>query len=66
MVHFGPEHGTLEAQVVGRRAIGPNWEEGPLLVEEYDSTTVVPPGARVRRILWDVLEIELRAAGGAR
>ncbi|BBK37564.1 hypothetical protein STAQ_26420 [Allostella sp. ATCC 35155] len=65
-VHFGPEHGTLEAQVVGRRAIGPNWEEGPLLVEEYDSTTVVPPGARVRRILWDVLEIELSAAGGAR
>ncbi|BBK42085.1 methylhydantoinase [Allostella vacuolata] len=64
-VHFGPDHGTLEAEVVGRRAIGAAWEPGPLLIEEYDSTTVVPPGARVRRILWDVLEIELADPRGA-
>ncbi len=64
-VHFGPDHGTLEAQVVGRSAIGAAWEDGPLLIEEYDSTTVIPPGARVRRILWDVLEIELPDPRGA-
>ncbi|MCC7273795.1 MAG: hydantoinase/oxoprolinase family protein [Alphaproteobacteria bacterium] len=60
-VYFGPEVGWVETPTVGRAAISAAWEQGPLLVEEYDSTTVVPPGARVRRILWDVLEVELEA-----
>ncbi|MGE0725702.1 MAG: hydantoinase/oxoprolinase family protein, partial [Alphaproteobacteria bacterium] len=60
-VYFGPDLGWLDTPTVGRRAIGEAWESGPLLIEEYDSTTVVPPRARVRRTLWDVLEVELGA-----
>jgi hypothetical protein len=39
--------------------VGGEWRRGPLLVEEFDSTTVVPPTGRIRRIAWDTLEIEI-------
>jgi N-methylhydantoinase A len=58
-VYFGPERGGCETPVVGRSGLGSGWREGPILVEEYDSTTVVPPGARVRRSAWDTIEVEL-------
>jgi N-methylhydantoinase A len=42
---FGDEHGWLETPVLSRGdlTIG---RAGPLIVEEYDSTCIVPPGAR--------------------
>jgi N-methylhydantoinase A len=58
-VYFGPERGAIATQVCARDALGGDWTRGPLLVEEFDSTTVVPPDARVRRIAWDTIEIEL-------
>ena len=46
--YFGAEHGSLEVPVISRSALldSPP-REGPLIVEEYDSTCVVPPGCRV-------------------
>ena len=44
--YFGPEHGWREVPVVARRDLGRHGE-GPLIVEQYDSTIVVPPGCRV-------------------
>jgi N-methylhydantoinase A len=46
--YFGPEHGSLDVPVISRAALldSPP-REGPLIVEEYDSTCVVPPGCRV-------------------
>jgi 5-oxoprolinase (ATP-hydrolysing)/N-methylhydantoinase A len=41
---FGPEHGTLEVPVRGRSSITTEPVSGPLLVDEYDTTVVVPPG----------------------
>ena len=58
-VCFGPAVGRLETPVVGRAAVGESWIDGPVIVEEYDSTTVVPPGCRIRRIGWDTLTIEV-------
>jgi N-methylhydantoinase A len=58
-VYFGPERGWKETPILDRAAIGTAWCDGPLLVEEYDSTTVVPPDAKVRRIAWDTIELEL-------
>jgi N-methylhydantoinase A len=58
-VHFGPDFGTLDTPIVSRPELGPAWRAGPLLVEEFDSTTVVPPDGRVRRVAWDTIEIEL-------
>jgi N-methylhydantoinase A len=46
--YFGPEDGSLDVPVITRAALldSPP-REGPLIVEEYDSTCVVPPGCRV-------------------
>jgi N-methylhydantoinase A len=47
-VYFGPEHGNLDARVVARGALGTAPQPGPLLVQEYDTTIVVPPGCAAR------------------
>ena len=46
--YFGPEHGSLDVPVISRAALldSPP-REGPLIVEEYDATCVVPPGCQV-------------------
>ena len=57
--YFGREHGWLEARVKGRAEIVASGEVGPLIVEEYDCTTVVPPGCRVSTGDWNVLLIDI-------
>jgi len=42
--YFGPEYGFLETPVLERGELAGGEYEGPLVVEEYDTTTVVPPG----------------------
>jgi N-methylhydantoinase A len=46
--YFGQVHGLLDTPVVSRTELSATATPGPLIVEEYDSTTVVPPGATVR------------------
>ncbi len=46
--YFGPDFGTLSTPVFRRRDLVGKTEEGPLIVEEYDSTCIVPPGCEVR------------------
>jgi N-methylhydantoinase A len=43
--YFGPEHGWLDTPVVSRASLA-TAAKGPLIVEEYDSTTLVRPGVR--------------------
>ena len=47
-VYFGPADGTRETAVLARADLTAHWREGPLIVEEYDATCVVPPGCRAR------------------
>lgn len=47
--YFGPRYGVLETPVVARSVIESEARRGPLIVEEYDATTVVPPDWSVRR-----------------
>ncbi len=42
--YFGPAHGTVETPVLSRAALIDGEGQGPFLVDEYDSTIVVPPG----------------------
>ncbi|MBI4012575.1 MAG: hydantoinase/oxoprolinase family protein [Candidatus Rokubacteria bacterium] len=42
--YFGPGHGWLDTPVVGREALAAR-RAGPCIVEEYDATCLVPPGA---------------------
>ena len=46
--HFGPGHGTVETPVLTRAALIAGERTGPFLVDEYDSTVVVPPGCSAR------------------
>ena len=41
--YFGPDDGWCEADVIGRADLAET-REGPVIVEEYDATCVVPPG----------------------
>jgi N-methylhydantoinase A len=42
--YFGPVHGWCDTRVVNRADLGEP-HQGPCIVEEYDSTCVVPPGS---------------------
>jgi len=42
-VYFGAETGALDTPVVGRAELSIAPTAGPLIVEEYDATSVVPP-----------------------
>ena len=42
--YFGPTHGAMATAVVTRGQLAATPRPGPLLVDEYDATTLVPPG----------------------
>ena len=47
--YFGPRHGQVQVPVLSRAALAAaGTRAGPLIVEEYDSTVVVPPGWSAR------------------
>jgi N-methylhydantoinase A len=43
--YFGAEHGWAETPVLRRSDLSTR-RDGPLIIEEYDATCLVPPGAR--------------------
>ena len=57
-VYFGPNLGWIETKVVDRSALDRNSESGPLIVEEYDSTTVVPPSWQASVDQWQNIILE--------
>jgi N-methylhydantoinase A len=46
--YFGQRHGFANTPVISRAALRAEPRTGPLIIEEYDSTCVVPPQAVVR------------------
>ncbi|MFN8224271.1 MAG: hydantoinase/oxoprolinase family protein [Gaiellales bacterium] len=58
--YFGPDAGVADVPVLeGREALGDGRYEGPVFIDEYDSTTVVPPGCRVRLDDFGSIEIDV-------
>lgn len=49
MVYFGAEHGQIKTTVLDRGDLPSSPMRGPLVVDEYESATVVPPDASVCR-----------------
>lgn len=43
--YFGPDHGWRDTPIIGREGLGITPLHGPIIVEEYEGTTVVPPDA---------------------
>jgi N-methylhydantoinase A len=58
-VYLGREAGWRQVSVVRRAAVGLTPQPGPLLVEEFDSTTLVPPDATIWRDQWGNLRLEI-------
>jgi N-methylhydantoinase A len=47
--YFGPEHGLCDTPVLRREQLRSDPVPGPMIIEEYDATVVVPPGCRAGR-----------------
>ena len=47
-VYWSPKSGYMAAPVIQRHSLSSDWLKGPLIIEEYDATTVVGPDDRVR------------------
>ena len=56
--YFGPDHGWIETAVVPRASLEGSPQAGPLIVEEYDCTTVVRPGWTATLDGWSNIVIE--------
>ena len=65
-VHFARGAPAVDTPVVARDTVTTDPAPGPLIVESYDSTVVVPPGASIARDAFGNLVITImggRAAG---
>ena len=62
-VYFGPEHGVLDTPIRARGALRSQPQDGPLIVEEYDATTVIPPGCSAHLDTWRNIVIDLASGG---
>ena len=58
-VYFGPELGSLRTPIVSRSDLTADRVDGPMVVEEYDVTTVVPPGSSARLDEWSNIVIDV-------
>ncbi len=47
-VYFGPSIGMVESKVISRKILGKNPIKGPIIIEEYEGTAVVPPDCTVK------------------
>jgi N-methylhydantoinase A len=57
-VYFGPERGWIVTPILSRGDLGRE-REGPAVIEEYDATCVVPPGARARLDEWNNIVMDV-------
>ena len=62
-VYFGPSAGHVETPVIGRGRLGAERRSGPLIIEEYEGTCVVPPDCTAHLDGLGNVIIELRGAG---
>ena len=59
--YFGSETGWLEVPVLSRDGLGSKSEDGPFIVEEYDTTILVPPRCTALRDEWGNIVVEMEA-----
>jgi N-methylhydantoinase A len=60
--YFGPAHGEIATPVLERGDLSSRPRPGPLIIEEYDATTVVPPDAAACLDDFGNIRVELPAA----
>jgi N-methylhydantoinase A len=57
---FGPAYGTMQVPVAGLDDITTKSQKGPMLIDTYDSTIVVPPASQIKRSASGNLTITLQ------
>ena len=57
--YFGKEFGWLQAPILGLSDLTAEKMKGPLIVELYDTTCVVPPYAEAKLGKWGAIEITI-------
>jgi N-methylhydantoinase A len=57
--YFGPEHGVCETPVLRREDLSDAPLPGPVIIEEYDATVVVPPDCSAARDVLGNIVIEV-------
>lgn len=57
--YFGRETGWLEVPVLSREGLRGESESGPLIIEEYDTTILVPPRCTALRDEWGNIVIQM-------
>jgi N-methylhydantoinase A len=57
-VYFGPQAGWIATPILSRGDLATP-REGPAVIEEYDATCVVPPGARAGLDAWGNIVMDL-------
>ena len=57
--YFGATHGLLDTPVIGRDELDAPPRRGPLIIEEYEGTTVVPPQATACRDVFGNIVVAL-------
>jgi N-methylhydantoinase A len=58
-IHFARGTAPVDTEVIPRAALGSSPRRGPLVIEEFDATTIVPPDAGVRRDAMGNIVLEL-------
>ncbi|MEQ8964990.1 MAG: hydantoinase/oxoprolinase family protein [Azospirillaceae bacterium] len=64
--YFGSDTGRVSTPVLTRAGLSDSPREGPLIIEDYDGTVLVPPRARARLDRFANIEIELDIDGNGR
>jgi len=59
--YYGPRVGIVDTAVVPESRVGATPLPGPLLIDRYDTTIVVPPGCSVREAGGGSLVIDVGA-----
>ena len=57
-VYFGSQAGWIETPILSRADLATP-RQGPAVIEEYDATCVVPPGARASLDAWGNIVMEV-------
>ena len=57
--YFGPDTGFLDTLILERRDLAERAYEGPIIIEEYDATVVVPPASRASLDEWGNIRIRI-------
>ena len=60
--YWGKKHGIIDTTVLELEQVGPSPRQGPILVDCYDTTIVVPPGCTIAMGDWGnvIINIESR------